>query len=146
MTLEAVTIGGAKGGTGTPPLASKFFRFHAILGNIWQNHMLAPPPLWSWRPHLREILDPPLVTYIYTDSCEHLHHFKNNKLTGIIRVQWRIQDLSEGGCQLLKSYYFAIFLPKTLWQWKNLAPRRTHVPGAHLAVANAMVTNGIQLQ
>ena len=24
--------------------APKFFRFHAVFGKIWQNHMLAPPP------------------------------------------------------------------------------------------------------
>ena len=25
------------------PPQSKLFQFHAVLGNIWQNHMLAPP-------------------------------------------------------------------------------------------------------
>ena len=39
---------------------------HAVFGKIWQNRMLAPPPtpplppLQDWRPHLGEILDPPL--------------------------------------------------------------------------------------
>ena len=31
-----------------------------FLGKIWQNRMLAPPLLESWRPLLGEILDPPL--------------------------------------------------------------------------------------
>ena len=26
-----------------PPLGPKFFKFHAVLGKIWQNRMLAPP-------------------------------------------------------------------------------------------------------
>ena len=56
-----------------PPRGSKFFQFHAVFGEIWQNRMLAPP-LESWRPLLGEILDPPLdkdkkenapVTYPY---------------------------------------------------------------------------------
>ena len=34
------------------PWGSKFFKFHAVFGKIWQNCMLAP--------HLAEILDPPL--------------------------------------------------------------------------------------
>ena len=37
---------------------SKFLQFHTVFGKILQNHKLAPPK--SWRPHLREILDPPL--------------------------------------------------------------------------------------
>ena len=44
-----------------PPWGSKFFQFHAVFGKIWQNRMLAPPPLESWRPLLGEILDPPLL-------------------------------------------------------------------------------------
>ena len=45
------------------PPRSKFFQFHAVLGTFWQNRMLAPPlPPESWRPHLGEILDPPLVS------------------------------------------------------------------------------------
>ena len=43
------------------PSGSKFFQFHAVFGKIWQNLMLAPPPPGSWRPHLGEILDPPLL-------------------------------------------------------------------------------------
>ena len=27
-----------------PPRGSKFFQFHAVLGEIWQNRMLVPPP------------------------------------------------------------------------------------------------------
>ena len=38
---------------------SKFFQFHAVLGKISQNRMLASRG--SWRRHLGEILDPPLV-------------------------------------------------------------------------------------
>ena len=35
-----------------------------LMGKFWQNCMLAAPPptLEGWRPHLREILDPPLDT------------------------------------------------------------------------------------
>ena len=54
--------GGSKGGargTRAPSWGPKFFQFHAVFGKIWQNRMLAPP-LGSWRPLLREILDPPL--------------------------------------------------------------------------------------
>ena len=35
-----------------PPPGSKFFQFHAVLGEIWQNRMLAPPPP-------RELAPPP---------------------------------------------------------------------------------------
>ena len=40
---------------------SKFLQFHTVFGKILQNHKLAPPPE-SWCPHLREILDPPLLS------------------------------------------------------------------------------------
>ena len=43
-----------------PP--SKFFQFYAVFGTIWQNRMLTPPD--GWRPHLGEILDPPLQPYV----------------------------------------------------------------------------------
>ena len=43
------------------PVDPIFFQFHAVFGKIWQNHMLAPPPPEGWRPHLGEILDPPLL-------------------------------------------------------------------------------------
>ena len=44
---------------------SKFFQFQAYFGKNWQNRMLAPPPpLESWRPHLGEILDPPLDPFM----------------------------------------------------------------------------------
>ena len=46
------------------PWESKFFKFHAVFGKIWQNCMLAPPPE-SWRPLLGEILDPPLYLNTY---------------------------------------------------------------------------------
>ena len=39
---------------------SKFFQLHAVFGKIWQNSM-SPPQ--GWRPHLGEILDPPLFVY-----------------------------------------------------------------------------------
>ena len=35
---------------------AKFFQFHAVLGEIWQNCMLAAPE--GWCHHLGEILDP----------------------------------------------------------------------------------------
>ena len=50
---------GAWGREGPPFRWSKFFKFYAVFGKIWQNRMLAPP-LETWRPHLGEILDPPL--------------------------------------------------------------------------------------
>ena len=39
--------------------------------------------------------------------------------------QWRIQDSPEGGANPPgggATYYFAQFLPKTAWKWKNLDP------------------------
>ena len=48
------------------PSGSKFFQFHAILGNFWQNCMLPPPsPPERWRPHLWEILDPLLMIHLW---------------------------------------------------------------------------------
>ena len=55
-------LGGHEGPVPPPP--SKFFQFHAVLGEIWQNHMLAPPG--GLAPHLREILDSPL----YWHECQ----------------------------------------------------------------------------
>ena len=43
--------GGSKGGARDAPRVSKFFQFHAVFGNIWQNRMLAPP-IGGWRPLL----------------------------------------------------------------------------------------------
>ena len=37
------------------PPGSKFFQYHEVFGEIWQNRKIV-----SWRPHLGEILDPPL--------------------------------------------------------------------------------------
>ena len=51
--------GGSEGGARDASPRSKFFQFHAVFGEIWQNRMLALP-LEGWRPHQREILDPPL--------------------------------------------------------------------------------------
>ena len=42
------------------PPGPKFSQFHAVFRKIWQNHMLAPPPLQG-------ILDPPLLLPIYTE-------------------------------------------------------------------------------
>ena len=53
-----VTSGGSKGGEGHAPPGLKFLHFHADLGKIGQIYRLAHPP-----PH--EILDPPLVTYVF---------------------------------------------------------------------------------
>ena len=50
---------------------SKFFQFHAVFGKFWQNHMLAPPG--SWRPHLVEILDPPLNFHMKWKTRNSLH-------------------------------------------------------------------------
>ena len=62
LSQEMYSVADLRGGTGDarPPWGSKFFRFHAVFGKFWQNRMLAPP-LGSWHPLLREILDPPLV-------------------------------------------------------------------------------------
>ena len=69
-----VVSGGSKGGCEgwVPPWGSKFFLFHAVFGEIWQNRMLAPPP-GSWHPLLGEILDPPLVVI---ERKFYLHFYK----------------------------------------------------------------------
>ena len=52
-------LSGGFGGGGRAPYGPKFSQFHAVFRKIWQNYMLAPP-LESWRPLLRGILDPAL--------------------------------------------------------------------------------------
>ena len=43
--VSVVDLGGREGrAPPPPPWAPKFFRFHAVFGQIWQNRMLAPPP------------------------------------------------------------------------------------------------------
>ena len=54
-----------------PCQGPKFFQFHAVFGNFWQNRMLATPG--SWRPHLGEILDPPLKEFNFLKTREYLH-------------------------------------------------------------------------
>ena len=45
MDFDGHSIAGSKGGArDAPPCGPKFFQFHAVLGKIWQNRMLAPPP------------------------------------------------------------------------------------------------------
>ena len=57
---SVVTSGGSKGDAkDAPPPWSKFFQFHTG-GNLAK--LCVGAPLESWRPHLRKILDPPLVT------------------------------------------------------------------------------------
>ena len=61
FTLQWLIKGGREG----PPPPSKFFQFHAFLGNFgkivcWRP---PPPPQGSWRPLLGKILDPPLHWY-----------------------------------------------------------------------------------
>ena len=52
--------GGSKGGGEMD--GSKFFQFHAAFGKSSQICMLTSvPPPGSWRPHLGEILDQPLL-------------------------------------------------------------------------------------
>ena len=46
-----------------PSYGPKFSQFHAVFRKILQNHMLAPR-LADWRPLLRGILDPPLMSII----------------------------------------------------------------------------------
>ena len=62
LPLPVADLRGRRG-RAPPPWRPKFLHFHAVFGENWQNHRLAPPP-GSWRPLLGEILDPPLVTYI----------------------------------------------------------------------------------
>ena len=67
---ETVPSGGSKGvsrDAPSPTRWSKFFQFHAVFGQIWQNHMLAPPR--ELAPLLGEILDPPLVLAGSSNSC-----------------------------------------------------------------------------
>ena len=44
--IDNIYSGGSKGARGmrAPHWESKFFQFHAVFGNIWQNRMSAPPP------------------------------------------------------------------------------------------------------
>ena len=42
LPSAVVDLRGARG-MRTPLWGSKFFQFHAVLGEIWQNHMLVPP-------------------------------------------------------------------------------------------------------
>ena len=39
-----------------------------------------------------------------------------------VQDQWRIQDFPDGGAPTPNWDYFANFLPKTAWKWKNLDP------------------------
>ena len=71
--IQGLTVADLRGGgarDACPPPGPKFFQFHAVFGEIWQNRMLAPP--WgvgtpssgkSWIRHwlvspVWEILDP----------------------------------------------------------------------------------------
>ena len=83
--LEAIKwrIGRSKGARGTRAPGSKFFQFHAVLGEIWQNRMLAYP-LESWRLNLGEILDPQLHFVYVTDKRKHLTY----RLCG--NAQWML--------------------------------------------------------
>ena len=63
------TIGGTKGVQRTPP-GSKFFQFHAVLGKIEQNRMLAPPRVGA--PHLGNI-DSSRLTVTLSDVFLVLH-------------------------------------------------------------------------
>ena len=79
------------------PLRSKFFQFHVVFGEIWQNVMLAahthlplpPSPRESWHHHLGEILDPPLLTY--TDLT-----WSEPYATGINMILYIVQILKAG--------------------------------------------------
>ena len=63
MFINLFSSGGSNGGEGRVRPLSKFFQFHAVFGENWQNRMLAPS-LESWCPHLGEILDPPLLSIV----------------------------------------------------------------------------------
>ena len=68
---------------------SNVIHFHAVVRKIWANNWLAHLPLPGWSLPLREILDPPLLTFIsfhFVIVLGHpIAHFK--------RSQWRC-DLS----------------------------------------------------
>ena len=56
--------GGSNGGGASqhvPPHGLKYSHFHAFLGKIWLNSMLAPPLPEGWCPLLWGILEPPLL-------------------------------------------------------------------------------------
>ena len=62
---EGVSVADLRGGgvrdARPPPLASKFFQFHAVFGRLRQNCVFTPPPLGGFTPPpLGEILDPSL--------------------------------------------------------------------------------------
>ena len=70
FTCKMMTSSGSKEGTrDASPGGSEFFQFHAVIGKLWQKSYLYDP-LEGWRPHLGEILDPPLMTYNF--SCQYL--------------------------------------------------------------------------
>ena len=95
---------------GAPP-RSKFFQFHAGFGKFWQNHMLAPPLLGSWRLLSGEILDPPLLRFIRINSLNgyrvamysvvpfeyHLCHWS--------RISWQLGVSTQLSCRTFKRWW-----------------------------------------
>ena len=61
---------------------SKFFQFHAVLGKFLAKPYVGAPPQ-VWRPHLGEILDPPLVPPLLVQfsllSCNFQKIWPNNR-------------------------------------------------------------------
>ena len=62
------------------PQGFKFFQFLVVLGQIWQNCMLAPP-LEGWRPHLGEmiVLVEHEITVSYVMPIVNLHNSVTNQ-------------------------------------------------------------------
>ena len=77
-----MNIGGSKGAPGTPPWGPNSFNFMQFWGKIGQIIALRIH-LWSWRPHLGEILDPPLMKKMV--FC--LQSFFPNRLTLPVRYE-----------------------------------------------------------
>ena len=56
--MQGWQVGGKHPRDTRPLWGSQFFQSHAVFVKIWQNRLLTPPE--GWRPHLGEILEPPL--------------------------------------------------------------------------------------
>ena len=107
--VHAWSVADLRGARGwVSPWGSKFFQFHAVLGKILQNRMLAPP-LEGWCPHLGEILDPPLLIYYFWNILLIPATTVNLYLTG-----WEFNHY-RGPLHT----YFSIFSEKKTYKVKN---------------------------
>ena len=64
-------LGGARPAR-APPYGSKFSQFHAVFREIWQNHMLAPPPGGLAPPPTGNPGSAPEVV-MFMESCPNLY-------------------------------------------------------------------------